>query len=126
MIAGDMISTVATIMIDPPEGHMATYMHSLQRLLDTEMTTIYPSHGPAAPNGKRVVEKFIKHRRRRQSTLASALAAGPSTVEELLPTVYWDVKEAMYPYAERSLLAGLEMLVEQGKASEADGVWSPR
>jgi ribonuclease/clavin/mitogillin len=123
LIAGDMISTVATIMIDPPEGHLATYMKSLHRLRDLPMTTLYPAHGPATPNGKRMVEKFIKHREMRQTTLEVALQATSGTVEDLLPIVYWDVKESMYPYAARSLCAGLEKLVEEGRAIEEAGVW---
>ena len=34
-IVGDMLSTVSTIVIDPPEGHMHTYLDSLNRLLGT-------------------------------------------------------------------------------------------
>ncbi|MEE2886166.1 MAG: MBL fold metallo-hydrolase [Planctomycetota bacterium] len=123
LIAGDMISTVATIMIDPPEGHLDTYMASLRRLRDLPMTTLYPSHGPATPNGRRIVEKFIKHREMRQSTLERVLREGPGTVEALLPAVYWDVEESMYPYAARSLCAGLEKLEEEGRATEEAGVW---
>lgn len=123
LIAGDMISTVATIMIDPPEGHLETYMASLRRLRDLSMTTLYPSHGPAVQNGQQIVEKFIKHREMRQSALAAALSEGPNTIEGLLPTVYWDIKEPMYPYAARSLCAGLQKLVEDGLAVEEAGVW---
>lgn len=123
LIAGDMISTVATIMIDPPEGHMQTYLDSLQKLAETPMTTLYPAHGPAVPDGKKIVTRFIKHRQQRVATLKSVLNEQPGSVEDLLPKVYWDVKEAMYPYAARSMLASLEMLVEAGEARESDGVW---
>ena len=124
LIAGDMISTVATIMIDPPEGHLSTYMNSLQRLLATEMTALLPSHGPAVPDGKKIVEKFIKHRELRQRKLRAAVAEGPNTVAGLLPEVYGDVNEAMHPYAARVLLAGLERLAEAGDVVDSDGVWT--
>lgn len=124
LIAGDMISTVATIMIDPPEGHLETYMNSLRRLLATEMTALLPAHGPAVPDGKKIVEQFITHRELRQSYLRAAVAEGPSTVAELLPKVYRDVNEALFPYAARVLLAGLEQLAEAGEVVDADGVWT--
>jgi glyoxylase-like metal-dependent hydrolase (beta-lactamase superfamily II) len=111
-------------MIDPPEGHLATYMNSLHRLLATEMTALLPGHGPAVPDGRRIVEKFIRHRELRQSNLRAAVAEGPSTVAELLPKVYRDVNEAMYPYATRVLLAGLEQLEEVGEVTESSGVWT--
>jgi len=123
LLAGDMISTVATIMIDPPEGHLETYMASLRRLRDVPMTTLYPAHGPATPDGKGIVERFIKHREMRQSALERALQQAPSTLDDLLPIVYWDVEEAMYPYAARSLTAGLHKLEEDGRAVQESGVW---
>jgi len=124
LIAGDMISTVATIMIDPPEGHLSTYMNSLQRLLATEMTALLPSHGPAVPDGKKIVEKFIRHREFRKRSLRAALAEGPNTTAGLLPKVYQDVHEAMYPYATRVLRAGLEQLEEAGEVVNSGGVWT--
>ena len=123
LIAGDMVSTVATIMIDPPEGHLATYMDSLERLSRVPMTTLYPAHGPAVLHGERLIRKFINHRGQRQAGLETALAKGPNTVAELLPQVYWDVQESLYPYASRSLLAGLEMLEEQGRAARDGDSW---
>ena len=123
LIAGDMVSTVATIMIDPPEGHLATYMDSLERLSRVPMTTLYPAHGPAVPNGERLIRQFIEHRGQRQAGLETALGKGPNTVAGLLPQVYWDVQESLYPYASRSLLAGLEMLEEQGRAARDGDSW---
>jgi glyoxylase-like metal-dependent hydrolase (beta-lactamase superfamily II)/8-oxo-dGTP pyrophosphatase MutT (NUDIX family) len=125
LIAGDMISTLATIMIDPPEGHMQTYLDSLHRLTKEEITTLYPAHGPAVPNGVAVIERLIKHRKQRQAALETALAKGPNTIEGLLPIVYWDVKEDMYPYASRSLLAGLQMMQEAGCATLDGDTWRP-
>ncbi len=124
VIAGDMLSTVSTIVIDPPEGHLQTYMESLERLLETPMTTLYPAHGPAIPDGHDLVRRYIRHRNQRQHSLANALAQGPATPEELLPRVYWDVPRSLYPIAARSLLAGLEKLEEDGRARlTADDVW---
>ena len=87
------------------------------------MTTLYPAHGPATPDGKGIVERFIKHREMRQSALERALQQAPSTLGDLLPIVYWDVEEAMYPYAARSLTAGLHKLEEDGRAVQESDVW---
>jgi ribonuclease/clavin/mitogillin len=124
LIAGDMISTVASIMIDPPEGHLETYMNSLHRLRTTEMTALLPGHGPGVPDGQKIVETFITHRELRQNSLLSAIAEGPTTVAGLLPKVYGDVDEAMHPYAARSLMAGLEQLAEAGQVVDVHGVWT--
>lgn len=126
LIAGDMLSTVSTIVIDPPEGHMQTYLESLNRLAETPMTTLYPAHGPAYRDGPALVQRYIRHRRDRQQKVVDALRRGPATVEQLVPAVYDDVDARMYPWAERSLLAGLQMLQENGEAGETAGLWTHR
>ena len=45
------------------------------------------------------------------------------TLEELLPKVYWDADPRLFPFAARSLQAGLEKLHEEGRAHELDGAW---
>jgi len=123
MLVGDMMSTVSTIVIDPPEGHLATYLKSLERLEQYAMTTLYPAHGPALRDGRRLTQKYLRHRRQREAKLLEALSQQPSDVDALLPKVYWDADPRLYPFAARSLQAGLEKLAEEGKADEQRGVW---
>jgi len=123
MIVGDMMSTISTIIIDPPEGHLQTYMDSLDRIAVQPMTTLYPAHGPAVRNGHKLVQKYIRHRRQREATLVKVLGSDPGTIEELLPKVYWDADKRLFPFAVRSLLAGLQKLAEEDRAVERDGRW---
>lgn len=124
MLVGDMLSTVSTIIVDPPEGHLTTYLHSLERLAQSPMTTLYPAHGPAMRDGQKLVTKYLRHRRQRETALLGALSATGRTVEELLPKVYWDADPKLFPFAARSLLAGLHKLQEEGRAVGIDGRWS--
>lgn len=123
ILVGDMLSTISTIVIDPPEGHLATYIESLQRLERYEMKTLYPGHGPALRDGNRLVQKYLRHRLQREAALLKALGEQPSDVDALLPRVYWDADQRLYPFASRSLQAGLEKLGEEGRATEHHGVW---
>ncbi|MBI5851913.1 MAG: MBL fold metallo-hydrolase [Planctomycetes bacterium] len=121
---GDMLSTVSTIVIDPPEGHLRTYLHSLERMLGDPMSTLYPAHGPAMRDGHRLIRQYLRHRRQREATLLEALENGPATLRELVAKVYWDTDARMFPLAERSLLAGLDKLAEDGVARDCDdGRW---
>jgi glyoxylase-like metal-dependent hydrolase (beta-lactamase superfamily II) len=122
-LVGDMLSTISTIIIDPPEGHLATYLQSLDLISQLEMSTLYPAHGPAVRNGQRLVQKYIRHRRQRESTLLKVLREAPGTIDELLPKVYWDADPRMFPFASRSLLAGLQKLEEEGRACDDGGRW---
>ena len=123
-IVGDMLSTISTIIIDPPEGHMATYLRELERLLTRPMSTLYPAHGPAHRDGHALLRQFIAHRRGREQKVIAALSRAPQSLEALLPTAYGDVAPAVYGAALRSLLAGLEKLAEDGVAHETvEGDW---
>jgi ribonuclease/clavin/mitogillin len=122
-LVGDMLSTISTIIVDPPEGHLATYLRSLERLALEPMTTLYPAHGPAVRDGQKLVKQYLRHRRQRETKLLEVLQQGPATAAELLPKVYWDADPSLYRFAARSLLAGLQKLQEDGRAHERDGRW---
>ncbi len=125
VLVGDMVSTISTIIVDPPEGHLATYLQSLERLLATPLATLYPAHGPAVRQGDRVVKQYLRHRRQRETTLSAVLQQGGGTADELLPKVYWDADPKLYRFAARSLLAGLQKLAEEGRARLDGGRWLP-
>lgn len=123
-IVGDMCSTISTIIIDPPEGHLRTYLESLQRLLDTSLGTLYPAHGIPERDGKALVRRYLAHRAERETALFQALDSTPRTPEQLVPAVYTDIPPQAWPLAARSLLSGLIKLAEDGRAAEAGGAWT--
>ena len=122
-IVGDMLSTLSTIVIDPPEGHLHTYLNSLKRLLDTPINVLYPAHGPPRRDGHSLIQRFLRHRQKREQAIKTALTGTPRTVDELLPEVYADISASAYPIAARSLLAGLIKLAEDGFCKQQDAAW---
>jgi len=124
-IVGDLASTLSTIVIDPPEGHMATYLASVARVRALGIGVLHPAHGPAHRDGVALLGELLEHRRARERKLVDALGAGPATEEALLARVYDDVAdERLLPLAARSLAAGLEKLAEEGRARrDAEGRW---
>lgn len=118
VIAGDLLSTISTIVISPPEGNLATYMRSLEFLQSIATGAIYPSHGPAARTGKELLQYFIKHRHERELQLLDALKNEPQSPSELVQKVYIDVSRSVWPLAEHSLLAGLIKLIEEGRCEQ--------
>ena len=122
-IVGDLVSTLSTIVIDPPEGHLATYLASLRRLVDERIGVLLPAHGMAAREGVDVVEGYLAHRAAREQKLVAALDERPRSVAELVPEVYDDTAPALHPLAARSLLAGLQKLAEEGRAEALGSDW---
>lgn len=123
LLAGDMLSTMSTIIVDPPEGHLATYLHSLERLLAEPLPMLFPAHGPPQQDGHKLVRKYLRHRRQRETSLLQALHGGGGSIEQLLPKVYWDADPSLFGFAARSLLAGLQKLQEEGRAVCDGGRW---
>jgi ribonuclease/clavin/mitogillin len=121
VVAGDLISGVSTVVIDPPEGDMADYIESLRRLSDLGPGAIYPAHGPVVPGGLEKLAQTLAHRLEREGKVMAALAGAgaPALAAELVPAAYPDVAPDLYPLAERSLLAHLLKLVKDGRARDA-------
>jgi glyoxylase-like metal-dependent hydrolase (beta-lactamase superfamily II)/8-oxo-dGTP pyrophosphatase MutT (NUDIX family) len=124
-IVGDMLSTVSTILIDPPEGHMKTYLNSLELLLDYPIKTLFPAHGTVHHDGASLVRDFLFHRKQRENAIIAALdrKENARTVEQLLPLVYADVEQSLHPIAAGSLRAGLIKLEEEGKCKAGSNGW---
>jgi len=124
IIAGDMVAGLGTILIDPSEGDMTQYLASLERLLARPAMQLLPAHGPVITDGPGKLREYLAHRRMREERVASALGATPATVAELLPQAYGDTPHALWPLAERSLLAHLLKLARDGRAREHGERWS--
>jgi glyoxylase-like metal-dependent hydrolase (beta-lactamase superfamily II) len=126
VIAGDMVASIGTIIIDPPDGDMAVYLASLERLRTLAARRLLPAHGDPIDDPERLLSFYIAHRLEREARVVAALAAGAAPVDELVPRAYPDVAPALYPLAARSLLAHLIKLRDEGRAIDNGDVWAPR
>jgi glyoxylase-like metal-dependent hydrolase (beta-lactamase superfamily II) len=120
-IVGDMVAGVGTILIDPPEGDMGDYLAQLERLRDLPVSTLYPAHGPAIPEGPEKLDEYLQHRRAREKLVFDAIPAKVgATLREIVATAYADTPAVMHPVAERSALAILLKLVREQRVSQQD------
>ena len=123
LIAGDMISTLSTIVIDPPDGDMAEYLASLERLRDLRPRTLFPAHGAPTQGAVEKLEEYLAHRRAREAQVLEALSV-PGTLEEVTARAYADTPSFMLPVAARSCLASLEKLAHERRATVEGGRWA--
>ena len=122
ILTGDLIAGVGTVVIDPPEGNMVQYYASLNRLLELpRLTSLLPAHGPAIGSARDKIEEYIQHRNLRETMILEAMRAGAGTAPEIVEAAYTDVSPAMYGLAERSTVAHLEKLVDEGRVSRDNG-----
>lgn len=127
LFTGDHIMNGSTVVIAAPDGNMRQYLESLQLLKAYGPKTIAPGHGEPMEEPERVIDWIVDHRLQREAKVVDKLRAhGPCTVDALLPLVYDEVDPRLWPVARYSLVAHLDKLREDGRASSRGGQWALR
>ncbi len=124
LVAGDLVAGQGTIVIDPPEGDMVTYLATLARMVQEGVGAIIPAHGPLLEDGEAVLLSYIAHRQMREEQLLGLLQGCPQHSGrpiDLVPAAYPEVPPMFHPLAERQVLAHLLKLVEEGRVARNDG-----
>ena len=96
-----------------PDGLLGDYLDSLRRLRELGELIVLPGHGPELPNAGVVAEHYLHHRQARLEQVREALAAGASTPEQVVASVYADVDRSLWPAALLSVRAQLAYLTHQ-------------
>ncbi|MBA2318536.1 MAG: MBL fold metallo-hydrolase [Euzebyales bacterium] len=117
VLTGDHVLGRGTTVVAHPDGDMAAYVSSLERLLAVDAPVLYPGHGSVVDRPREVVSGYLAHRRERERQVLDALAAGDATPAEVVARVYADVDPVLHPAAERSVRAHLDQLVDEERAS---------
>jgi glyoxylase-like metal-dependent hydrolase (beta-lactamase superfamily II)/8-oxo-dGTP pyrophosphatase MutT (NUDIX family) len=127
LLVGDVAAGVGTVVVDPPEGDMAAYMRTLDRLIALKPPIVLPGHGPGIPRATDALAALRDHRRMREGKVLAALGRGPARIPDILDLVYDDVPPEIRPLGARSLLAHLLKLEAEGAvtASGSD-IWALR
>ncbi|MGC5582776.1 MBL fold metallo-hydrolase [Ornithinimicrobium sp. W1679] len=138
LLTGDTVLGRGTTVVAYPDGDLASYLDSLERLArltgSGAATSIAPGHGPVVPDAAGTVEFYLDHRRERLDQVRAAVArlsdgaarSSPSTTparsslstdgrdlaDLVVAEVYADVPRAVWPAARLSVLAQLDHLGE--------------
>ncbi len=124
LLTGDHVLEGVSPVILPPDGDMAAYLASLEKLERRDFECIAPGHGGVLSRGKRVLELLKLHRLARESKVLRRLAAvDAASLPELTAAVYDDVPAARHAWAQLTLEAHLIKLANEGRVVGSDGVW---
>lgn len=111
MITGDLYQGVGTVVIAQPEGHMATYFRTLEKVLELDPAVTVPSHGMALP-GTRQIQLTLEHRQKREAHIR-ALSEQCLDVEAILQQEYAAVPKALWPLARCNIESHLQKIREE-------------
>ena len=127
VVAGDMVSSLSSVLIPPDDGDLGLYMDSLRRLATACRGPVIPAHGPPVVEGRRLLEQQIRHRESREAKLLRVLVGEPRTSEQIGADVYpAEEVPASGPVRElalASLQSGLRKLEQEGRAARRNGGW---
>lgn len=114
LFSGDHIMAWNTSVIAPPEGSMADYMSSLQRMLERNDSVYLPGHGGRIEEPQRVVKAYLLHRRWREQAIVAAIRNGADTINKIVPAVYPEISGPLSVAASLSVQAHVEFLMDRG------------
>jgi glyoxylase-like metal-dependent hydrolase (beta-lactamase superfamily II) len=112
VLTGDTVLGRGTTMLDYPDGKLADYLASLDRLEALGQAMVLPAHGPALPSIEAIARAYRDHRNDRLEQIRAALVRlGPAAgVREVTDAVYTDVGPSVRRAAEMSVAAQLDYL----------------
>jgi len=125
LFSGDHVMGWNTSVVAPPEGNMAAYMRSLEKLAQRSDEVFLAGHGGRVLQPQRVVKAFMVHRRMREDAILDCIRQGRTTIAEIVEVVYRGLEPRLVNAASLSVAAHVEHLVERGLVRSVGPVTRP-
>jgi glyoxylase-like metal-dependent hydrolase (beta-lactamase superfamily II) len=116
VFTGDTILGRGTTVIVHPDGHLGSYLASLDTLAALGPALVLPGHGPELSDLAAVCAAYAEHRQQRLDSVRAALLVlgADASVSEVADLVYADVEPDVRGAAELSVAAQLHYLRDRG------------
>jgi glyoxylase-like metal-dependent hydrolase (beta-lactamase superfamily II) len=124
LFTGDHVMGWSTSVVIPPDGDMAAYMASLEKLHERADRIYYAAHGEAIEKPRQLVRGMIGHRRQRERQILNLLGAGTGAIPAMVAAMYKGLDERLWGAAGQSVLAHLIDLEQRGLARREDETWT--
>lgn len=123
LFTGDHVMGWSTTVVAPPDGDMASYMASMERLYARDDRVYYPAHGPAVAKPRQLVRGMIGHRRQREAQILRHLGGGAQAIPDLVARMYVGLDPRLVAAAGQSVLAHLIDLQRRGDVAAEGDRW---
>ncbi len=120
LFSGDHVMAWATSIVAPPDGSMADYMASLDKLIARKDRLLFPGHGGPVTAPSAFLRGLRTHRRMRERAILERIRAVDRLIPHMVAAIYRDTDPLLHGAAALSVLAHIEDLVERGMV-ETDG-----
>ena len=120
LFSGDHIMQGSTVVIAPPDGDMALYLQSLERVRSLRLRSIAPGHGYLIDDPNAVIDEYLSHRLERERQVLDAVAAGDGTTAEIVARLYPGLVDELVIRARQTVHAHLRKLGADGRTASTD------
>ena len=114
LFSADHVMAWATSIVAPPDGAMADYMASLDRLIERGDRLLLPGHGGPVTAPRSFMRGLRTHRKMRERAILERIRGGDRTIKDMVEAIYRDTDPRLHGAAGLSVLAHLEDLVARG------------
>lgn len=115
VFSADHVMAWATTIVAPPDGSMADFMTSVDKLLERDDRIFFPGHGGPVKEPTSFLRGLRTHRRMRERAVLERIRAGDRLIPDMVKVIYASTDPRLHGAAALSLLAHLEDLVEKGR-----------
>jgi glyoxylase-like metal-dependent hydrolase (beta-lactamase superfamily II) len=123
LFSGDHVMGWSTTVVVPPDGDMAAYMASLDKLRQRDDRTYYPAHGPAVTNPQQYVRHLVGHRMQREKQILSLVCDEARAIADIVANAYPGLDPRLTVAAGGSVLAHLVDLERRGLVERRGDAW---
>ena len=123
IFTGDLVLGQGSSMVTYPEGDVAAYLRSLDRLAALQPRILFPGHWDPVTEAAAKIEEYRRHRLEREAQILAEVNRGGGTAPELTRRVYGELDDKLMVAAEMTLRAHLKKLVDEGVVRENGEVY---
>jgi len=123
LFSGDHVMGWSTTVVVPPDGDMAAYMASLEKLRQRDDRVYYPAHGPAVTNPQQYVRHLVGHRMQRERQILGLVGESPRPIPDIVANAYPGLDPRLTVAAGGSVLAHLVDLERRGLVERQGEAW---
>jgi glyoxylase-like metal-dependent hydrolase (beta-lactamase superfamily II) len=124
LLSGDHVMGWSTTVVVPPDGDMAAYMQSLDKLRQREDRVYYPAHGPAVTNPSQYVRHLMGHRMQREKQILRLVGEKARDIPDIVTNAYPGLDPRLTAAAGGSVLAHLVDLERRGLVEQQQDLWT--
>jgi len=124
LFTGDHVMGWSTTVVVPPDGDMAAYMASLDKLRKRDDRIYYPAHGPAVENAQQYVRHLVGHRMQREKQILRLVSERSRPIPDIVANAYPGLDPRLVVAAGGSVLAHLIDLERRGLVGREGELWT--